>query len=193
MSIEQALRTRGEDKCELCGASDSLAAYDVPPDNDGSADKAVLACASCIEQIEDPAKTDPNHWRCLNDSMWSTVPAVQVVAWRMLTRLRAEGWPADLLDMLYLEDDVLAWAKAAGEGEDEGETVIHKDANGALLAAGDSVTLIKDLKVKGAGFTAKQGTPVRNISLVPDNSEHIEGKVSGQTIVILTKFVKKSG
>jgi len=52
--------------------------------------------------------------------------------------------------------------------------------------------LIKDLNVKGGGFTAKRGTAVRGISLVADNAEHIEGRVSGQQIVILTKFVKKS-
>lgn len=136
---------------------------------------------------------DANHWRCLNDSMWSQVPPVQVMAWRMLTRLRAEGWPQDLLDMLYLEDETLTWAQASGEGQsEEGTGAIHKDSNGAALEAGDTVTLIKDLNVKGAGFTAKRGTAVRNISLVPDNPEHIEGRVNGQQIVILTKFVKKS-
>ena len=61
-----------------------------------------------------------------------------------------------------------------------------------LLQAGDTITLIKDLNVKGASFTAKRGTAVRNISLVHDNPEHIEGRVEGQQIVILTKFVKKS-
>jgi protein PhnA len=54
------------------------------------------------------------------------------------------------------------------------------------------VVLIKDLKVAGGGFTAKRGTPVRNIRLVADNAGHIEGKVNGQTIVILTEFTKKS-
>jgi len=48
------------------------------------------------------------------------------------------------------------------------------------------------LNVKGAGFTAKRGTAVRNISLVPDTPGHIEGRVNGQQIVILTKFVKRS-
>lgn len=74
----------------------------------------------------------------------------------------------------------------------EESAIQHKDSNGAKLAAGDTVTLIKDLNVKGAGFTAKRGTAVRSISLVPDNSEHIEGRVNGQKIVILTQFVKKS-
>ena len=61
-----------------------------------------------------------------------------------------------------------------------------------MLEAGNTVILTKDLNVKGANFTAKRGTLVRGISLVEDNPEHIEGKVEGQRIVILTKFVKKS-
>ena len=93
--------------------------------------------------------------------------------------------------MMYLEDDILKWAKASGEGV-EGMIIIHKDSNGVILNQGDSIVLIKDLDVKGAGFTAKRGTPVRNINLVNDNPEHIEGKVNGQRIVILTQFVKKS-
>ncbi len=94
--------------------------------------------------------------------------------------------------MLYLDDATLEWAKADGEGAGGDDTVRHLDSNGALLEAGDSVTLTKDLNVKGAGFTAKRGTAVRGISLVVDNPEQIEGRVNGQQIVILTKFVKKS-
>jgi len=193
MSTETELLARGESQCELCAATDDLGVYEVPPSSDGSAEQSVLVCTTCREQIEHPDKVDPNHWRCLNDSMWTSVPAVQVMAWRMLTRLSDEGWPRELLDMLYLDDDTLAWAKATGEGEDADEVVRHVDSNGALLEAGDTVTLIKDLNVKGAGFTAKRGTAVRGISLVADNPEHIEGRVNGQQIVILTKFVKKSG
>ena len=54
------------------------------------------------------------------------------------------------------------------------------------------MVLIKDLPVKGANFTAKRGTAVRNISLVPDTPTQIEGRVEGQQIVILTEFVKKA-
>lgn len=191
MSTEKELQARSESKCELCGATESLAVYQVPPDSDGSVDQCLLACATCREQMEDPEKVDPNHWRCLNDSMWSQVPAVQVTAWRMLTRLRGEGWPADLLDMLYLDDATLSWAQATGEGESGTEAVKHLDSNGTELVAGDTVTLIKDLNVKGANFTAKRGTVVRGISLVADNPAHIEGRVNGQQIVILTQFVNK--
>ena len=109
----------------------------------------------------------------------------------MLTRLRAEGWPQDLLDMLYLDEDTLAWAKASGEDVSEENQVIHRDSNNAVLESGDTVVLIKDLNVKGANFTAKRGTAVRNISLVHDNATQIEGKVNGQRIVILTQYVKK--
>ncbi|MDH5389024.1 MAG: PhnA domain-containing protein [Gammaproteobacteria bacterium] len=193
MSIETELQTRSESKCELCGATENLSSYEVPPTSNGSADDCVFVCQTCRDQIENPDKIDVNHWRCLNDSMWSQIPAVQVMAWRMLTRLSAEGWPQDLLDMLYLDDDTLTWAKASGEISNDENPIKHVDSNGTVLEAGDTVTLIKDLDVKGANFTAKRGTAVRGISLVADNPEHIEGRVEGQRIVILTRFVKKNG
>ena len=97
-----------------------------------------------------------------------------------------------MLDMMYLDDETLAWAKSGIEAEPDEDAVIHKDSNGAVLSAGDTVTLIKDLDVKGTSFTGKRGTAVRNISLVQSNSEHIEGRVNGTQIVILTKFVKRA-
>jgi len=192
MTLESTLLARADSACELCGAGEALAVYAVPPEGDGTAAQSALLCETCSFQIDNPGNDDINHWRCLNDSMWSQEPAVQVLAWRMLTRLRAEGWPQDLLDMLYLDDETLAWAQATGEGQSDEDKIEHRDSNGAVLEAGDSVTLIKDLNVKGANFTAKRGTPVRNISLVQDNPEQIEGRVEGQRIVILTQFVKKN-
>jgi protein PhnA len=191
MSLEKALQERSGSVCELCGATENLGVYEVPPTKQGGLDESIYICSRCQSQIDNPDTMDANHWRCLNDSMWSQTPAVQVMAWRLLNRLRAEGWPQDLLDMLYLDDETLAWAKATGEDSEE-ESVKHVDSNGAVLEAGDNVVLIKDLVVKGANFTAKRGTAVRGISLVADNPEHIEGRVEGQRIVILTKFVKKS-
>ncbi|WP_294227480.1 alkylphosphonate utilization protein [uncultured Shimia sp.] len=152
-------------------------------------DVSVDLCATCATGVADNPQDGP-HWQCLHEAIWSTEPAVQVLAWRLLKALPEAPWARDLLDMAYLEPDVLAWAE---EGVSDGEdVVIHRDSNGAVLAAGDSVVLIKDLPVKGAGFTAKRGTAVRSISLVMDNPEHIEGRVESQRIVILTKFVKKS-
>ncbi len=110
----------------------------------------------------------------------------------MLKRLSSEGWPQDLLDMLHLDETTQAWAQSTDEGQSGADQVKHIDSNGTMLEAGNTVTLIKDLNVKGAGFTAKRGTVVRGITLGADNPEHIEGRVNGQQIVILTKFVKKS-
>ena len=163
-----------------------------PPSKDENLENALMACKTCVKQIENLETTEANHWRCLNDSMWSEHKPVQVIAWRMLSRLRNEVWPQDLLDMMYLDEETLEFAKATGEGEDDENKVTHRDVNGVVLQTGDSVVLIKDLKVKGANFTAKRGTAVRRISLVADNAEHIEGKINGQQIVILTQYVKKS-
>ena len=193
MSTEQILMTRSESKCELCTATDALAVFPVPPTSVDSADESVLLCATCTGQINDPETVDVHHWRCLNDSMWSQVPAVQVMSWRMLTRLsKTESWAQDALDMMYLEEETAKWAQATGEGDSDEEIVRHLDSNGALLEQGDNVTLIKDLNVKGTSFVAKRGTVVRGIGLVRDNAQHIEGRVNGTRIVILTEFVKKS-
>ena len=193
MSLLKDLQQRSQSKCELCGSQEQLAIYEVPPSSKGTAEDSILICEVCSDQIENPDHVEVNHWRCLNDSMWSEVSAVQVIAWRMLTRLSSEGWPQDLLDMMYLDEENLAWAKATGEGEAEENQVIHRDVNGVVLQAGDSVVLIKDLKVKGSSLVAKQGTAVRRISLDRDNAEYIEGKVGPTQIVIITKYVKKIG
>lgn len=191
--LEKKLKDRSDSKCELCGYEHDLNVYNIPPQEAESLDNSILACKTCISQIEDPETTDANHWRCLNDSMWSEYAPVQVMAWRMLSRLRAEGWTQDLLDMMYLDEETLEWAKATGEADDDDENkIVHKDSNGNILQDGDSVVLIKDLDVKGANFTAKRGTPVHRISLVWDNAEQIEGRVENQHIVILTQYVKKT-
>ena len=191
MSLLEELKERSNNSCELCGAQNKLEIYQVPPVSTGGVDGSLLACQTCIEQINDPEKTDPHHWRCLNDSMWSEFEAVKVVAWRMLSRLKKEGWSQDLLDMMYLEDSLLSFAKATGEGQEASEKIIHRDVNGAQLESGDNVVLIKDLKVKGTSMTAKQGTAVRNIRVDPENSQYIEGKVGSQQIVLVTDYVKK--
>lgn len=191
MSVEQTLLERSASKCELCGAESNLGVFEVPPSSDGSAEKSILVCDTCRDQIDHPEKMDANHWRCLNDSMWNPEPAVQVMAYRLLNRIKAEGWPQDLLDTLYLEDGVKAWAEEGASAADDDDNEPTLDSNGTRLVAGDNITLIKDLDVKGAGFTAKRGTAVRNISLT-SNPEHIEGRVNGTRIVLVSKFLKKS-
>ncbi|WP_170018534.1 alkylphosphonate utilization protein [Campylobacter sp. RM16190] len=67
-----------------------------------------------------------------------------------------------------------------------------KDANGTELNAGDSVTLIKDLKVKGAGATLKRGTIARNIKLT-GNDKEVECRIDKMGVIVLkTEFLKKA-
>ena len=192
MTIEDQLLSRSGGVCELCGATEGLTVYSVPPDSGPGADSSLYICNKCLLQLTKKESLDAAHWSCLRDSMWSEVAAVQVVAWRMLNRLKNESWATDALDMLYLDDERLEWAKASGDHIATEEDDFHRDCNGALLQTGDTVTLIKSLDVKGSQINAKIGTVVKNIRLVADNTEQIEGKIEGQQIVILTKFVRKA-
>ncbi|MFT7108899.1 MAG: protein PhnA [Psychrobacter glaciei] len=189
MSLEQLLTERSGGKCELCSAQTNLSAFSVEPSN-GDLDTSVHLCDTCTAQIEDQGLMDVNHWRCLNDSMWSQEAPVQVMAFRQLHALvtMGEAWATDSLDMLYLEETVEKWAKQGLPDPDAEPTL---DFNKAVLKAGDNVTLAKDLVVKGANFTAKQGTVVRGIRLT-SNPKHIEGKINGSMIVIIADYCKKA-
>ena len=193
MKFEEIILNRSEKKCELCGSELSVNVYEVPPQDKTSEANCIAVCAVCQNQIDKKAELDHSHWQCLSSSMWSEVPGVQVVAWRMLNRLSTESWAADQLDMLYLDDENLAWAKATGDHENDASVDLHKDSNGTILQQGDTIVLTKSLDVKGTSMNAKMGTIVKNIRLVAENTEQIEGKIEGQTIVILTKFVRKQG
>ena len=191
MNLEKDLQERSQYSCELCKATENLSIYTVQPSVKVNLTDSIYACETCISQIENSDLLNPNHWRCLNDSMWSEFLPVQVMAWRMLNRVLSAGWSQDLLDMMYLDEQPLEWAKALGDGVEEANKVVHRDVNGVILQAGDSVVLIKDLKVKGSSMIAKQGTAVRRISLDHENETYIEGKIDGKQIVIITQFVKK--
>lgn len=170
---EADLIARAEGKCEFCGAGQGLEASDFAPAG------PVLLCPDCRGETEVPE----DHFRCLEGAAWSPEPVVQYAVWRKLGGLQSP-WAQEARAAMMLAAEAEAWANAPAAVE-------HRDSNGTLLAHGDTVTLIKDLPVKGAGFTAKRGTAVRGISLVADNAAHIEGRVEGQRIVILTEFVRK--
>ncbi len=187
MSISNTLLERAESKCELCFGATTLQAYTVPPKAEDKEEYQVVVCNKCHDEITTAKDLDANHWRILNESMWSQTPAVQVLIYRLLEQLSTENWALDLKGMLYLDDATMEWAQAQGEA-----AIVHKDSNGHILQSGDTVTLIQDLNVKGSSLTAKRGTAVRRIRLDPDNAAYIEGKIDGQHIVILTKYVKKS-
>jgi protein PhnA len=191
MNLEKDLQERSLHSCELCKATENLSVYTVQPSKKIDLTDSIYACELCTSQIENSDLISPNHWRSLNDSMWSEFLPVQVLSWRMLNRVLSAGWSQDLLDMMYLDEESLEWAQDLGDGVEEPMKVVHRDVNGVILKAGDSVVLIKDLKVKGSSMIAKQGTAIRRISLDHENETYIEGKVDGKHIVIITQFVKK--
>jgi protein PhnA len=191
MTLEQLLRDRSGNLCELCGSPNDVQIYEVPPETRSNEDNSIMICAKCLAQVNKKEELDSNHWKPLSETMWSEAAGVQVMAWRMLNRLRNESWASDNLDMLYLDDDKLAWAKATGDHENDSSVDLHKDANGNHLLQGDTVILTRSLDVKGTTLNAKMGTVVKNIRLVDENTEQIEGKIEGQVIVILTKYVRK--
>src|SRR5688572_1532515 len=83
------------------------------------------------------------------------------------------------------------WSR--GEAASAAGTQVVRDSNGTVLTDGDTVVVIKDLKVKGSSIPLKQGTLIRGIRLVEDDAEHIEGnsdKIKG--LVLKTCFLKRA-
>jgi len=94
-------------------------------------------------------------------------------------------------DLLVCPECGHEWqAGEAAAGEDD--ALVVKDANGQLLADGDSVTVIKDLKVKGSSLVVKVGTKVRNIRLV-EGDHDIDCKIDGiGAMKLKSEFVRKA-
>lgn len=178
MNIDKNLLLRAKNSCELCKRTKNLFEFIVTPRKE-----KIIVCELCHTQLN--TTLEQSHWHCLNDCMWSEVDAVKVVVFRVLTQLGNQ----DLLDMMYLEEDTKYWANEGLYAQNVDEQ-IRKDANGNKLQAGDSVILIKDLDVKGANFTAKRGTIVKNIK-IGDVDNHIEGKINGTSIYLKCNFIKK--
>ncbi len=170
--------------CELCGSSKDVSVLELPI-SDGSEDQSIYVCANCKTQIES-GELDETHFNCLNDAMWSETPAIKVISYILWNKLGRQ----DMVEMMYLEEDELKLAQQAVQAE--ANKVTFRDANGVELNAGDSIVILKDLDVKGAGFTAKRGTTVTRISLPHDMDDHVEGRVNGTKIYLKTEFIKKA-
>ncbi len=193
IKIESELRDRSSGQCELCAANAGDSVHQVQPVTTADAAHSLWVCATCVPIIEG-GDLNAQDWFCLQDSIWSEVPAIQVMTWRMLHRLGSESWAQDLIEQCYMEDDQMEWAKAGlleSSNEESGISAVTKDSNGTELLEGDSVTLIKALEVKGGGFTAKRGTMVKGIRLTGD-PENVEGRVNGMVLVLKTCFLKKA-
>jgi protein PhnA len=93
-------------------------------------------------------------------------------------------------DNLICPDCSHEWSAIVSKEESE-EIRVHKDAHGNVLSDGDTVTLIKDLKVKGSSLVIKGGTKIKNIRLI-DGDHDIDCKVDGQSMLLKSEFMKKS-
>lgn len=184
MSISPSLKERNQGQCELCNSEAATTAYTVSPKNDDSIANQVALCPKCLENLD---KDDAFYWRVLEGSIWSTEPSVQALSYRLLQKFKNEDWANDLISSIDLDEKTVSWAMSALAVKE-----VHKDAFGNVLENGDNVVLTQALDVKGTNFTASKGTVVKRIKLIADNHEQIEGKINEQSIVILTKFVKKN-
>lgn len=185
MSLSEKLKERNAGLCELCNIEHASHDYTVSPKSDDSIDNKVALCDICISVID--SKDSGFHWRCLEGSIWSSQPSVLALSYRILHNYKEEDWANNLLSSVDWDENIIQWAMSAYEVPDH-----HIDAFGNKLENGDTVVLTQQLNVKGTSFTASKGTVVKKIKLVHDNAGQIEGKINDQTIVILTKYVKKS-
>jgi protein PhnA len=190
MNLQEKLSDRANYSCELCGTTSTIIAYPVPPKTDDVIENLVALCELCHEGIVSNDFSNSNHWRALTGSIWSETPAVQALSYSLLSKMKSQDWASETIESVYLDESIISWALT--EENAAANQVIHKDAYGNILVTGDSIILTENLNVKGTSYTAPKGTQVKKIRVVADNAEHIEGKINNDTIVILTKFVKKA-
>lgn len=183
--ITPALKERCQGLCELCSSEEAVNAYAVSPMNNDAITNEVALCNTCLNTLS--KGKDNVHWQCLAGSIYNPEPSVQALTYRILYQHSDEEWAKDIMQSVELSEKVIDWALSAFQQKE-----VHRDAFGNELQSGDNVVLTQVLNVKGTNFMAPKGTVVKRIRLVPDNVEQIEGKINEQTIVILTKFVKKS-
>lgn len=116
-SFGKDLARRSKSRCELCETSGvPLKAYEVPPEPKmPELERCVFICDRCREQAENPKRFQAGEdWRCLSQTVWSEVPAVQVMALRLLRRQAgSQPWAQETLEQVFLDPEVEAWADGA--------------------------------------------------------------------------------
>ena len=113
-ALGKDLARRAKSKCELTGASGvPLRPYEVPPvAAEPDLERTLLLCEACHEVLEQPKRLAGRAWQGLAEVVWSEMPAVQVVAWRMLQCLaKREDWAREVMEEVFLDPEVAAWAE----------------------------------------------------------------------------------
>ena len=117
-SLGRSLARRSGSCCELCRQSGvRLAPREVEPlPEEPDLDRALFLCETCTNGLGKRPPEDPRHWHCLQESIWSDVPAVQVMAVRKLREIAEDPdafWARECLETLYLEPEIEEWVDAA--------------------------------------------------------------------------------
>lgn len=115
-SLGKDLARRAKSKCELTGAAGvPLRPYEVPPvAAEPDLDRTLLLSEACHEVLERPQTLAGRGWQCLAETIWSEMPAVQVISWRMLNHLaKREDWAREVIEEVFLDPEVEEWAKSA--------------------------------------------------------------------------------
>lgn len=114
-SFGKDLTRRSGAKCELCDASGvPLSIYEVSPvPSEPAFGHCLFACEDCREQLEQPKRLSPERWRFLTRCVWSEVPAVQVMAARLLDRFSlSESWAREALEDVYFDEEIEQWVRS---------------------------------------------------------------------------------
>jgi protein PhnA len=205
--LKQELITLLDGHCELCNAPKANQVVLVHNLMGHPNDDYSLVCDLCLKTLKtletletlETSRLLPTHetiknneyWRCLSGAIWGERLTTKVLCFQILSPMKSLLWVQELLDQIHIPPFILqSIVPDQGQQGDQGGPKVL-DSNGVILNEGDAVTLIKDLDVKGAGFVAKRGTLVKSIHLT-NNTTQIEGKVNGTTIILLTKFLKKT-
>jgi len=112
-SFGRDLTRRSGSKCELCHASGvPLVIWELPPvPADPDFGTCIFLCERCRDFVEKNPFKDTDHWRCLNEAVWSDVTAVKILAVRLLRKIAVkESWAGELLEQVYLDEDEEEWA-----------------------------------------------------------------------------------
>ncbi len=110
------LTRRSGSKCELCDtAGKSLEIFEVPPvPEEPDYDKCIFICELCSEQLANPKSFDYDHWRSLNQKVWSEIPAIQVMAVRILRSIsESQDWAQNILEEVYLDPEIEEWVETS--------------------------------------------------------------------------------
>ncbi len=112
----KTLVRRSSSSCELCQESQlKLSVFEVPPSSEEpNIEECIFICETCQEQIEKPKKINSHHWRCLQETIWSETPAIQVISLRILRKLASQAdWASKTLEEAYVAEDIEEWAQKA--------------------------------------------------------------------------------